>query len=67
MEDYNPFTDPAILEHQTSRGPGSTSTTTANVPTQSSYSAYVVGNNEPSAQYVMPSAKPSTNTTSSSQ
>ena len=69
MEDYNPFTDPAILEHQNGARTGSggvgASTTAATVPTQSGYSSYVVGNNEPAAQYVIPSAK--TSSTSSNQ
>ena len=57
MEDYNPFTDPAILEHQSGGGAPARTASTASAP-------YIVGNNEPSAQYVIPSQKPGTTTTS---
>jgi len=64
MEDYNPFTDPAILDHQNNSTSPIAQTTATTTHSGGGYASYVVGNNEPAAQYVIPSNRNAANTSS---
>ena len=57
MDDESPFSDPAILQHQ------SPSYVAPGAGGPSNPFSFVVGNNDPSAQYVLPSQQQQQTTT----